>query len=95
MGKAAKFDRAEFTEARKADYRARWIVFLFALLFLTLTYWIARDILYRRLVHGYAQRMYNNLGSVNVAADVQGYFQGDTTGSIAESSGKPNDLMRR
>ncbi|HWI05559.1 MAG TPA: hypothetical protein VNT52_17265, partial [Acidimicrobiales bacterium] len=25
--------------------------------------------------------MYNNLGSVNVAADIQGYFQGDTTGS--------------
>ena len=25
--------------------------------------------------------MYNNLGTVNVAADIQGYFQGDTTGS--------------
>ena len=25
--------------------------------------------------------MYNNLGSVNVAADIQGYFQGDATGS--------------
>lgn len=25
--------------------------------------------------------MYNNLGSVNVAADIQGYFQGDSTGS--------------
>lgn len=25
--------------------------------------------------------MYNNLGSVNLAADIQGYFQGDSTGS--------------
>ncbi|HET7718376.1 MAG TPA: hypothetical protein VFK43_00325 [Acidimicrobiales bacterium] len=25
--------------------------------------------------------MYNNLGTVNVAADIQGYFQGDSTGS--------------
>jgi hypothetical protein len=25
--------------------------------------------------------MYNNLGTVNVAADIQGYFQGDNTGS--------------
>ena len=25
--------------------------------------------------------IYNNLGTINVAADIQGYFQGDATGS--------------
>jgi hypothetical protein len=78
MAKTREFERAEFTEARKKDYRARWIVLLFALLSLAVTYWIARDILYRRLVHGYAQRLYNNLGSAaietiqSVSVDGQG-----------------------
>lgn len=78
MAKAAGFERAEFTAARKADYRSRWIVLLFSLLFLAIAYWIARDILYRRLVHGYAQKMYNNLGSAaietigSVSVDGQG-----------------------
>lgn len=66
MSKAKEFERAEFTDARKRDYRGRWLLLLFSLLFLAVTYWIARDILYRRLVHGYAQRLYNNLGSAAV-----------------------------
>jgi len=66
MAKARSFERAEFTEARRRDYRSRWIVLLFSLLFLGVIYWIARDILYQRLVHGYAQRMYNSLGSAAI-----------------------------
>jgi hypothetical protein len=87
MAKAPKFERAEFTAARRADYRMRWIVFLFALLFLTLTYWIARDILYRRLVHGYAQKMYNNLGSaaIETIGSVSVDGQGDITLHDAEA----------
>jgi hypothetical protein len=87
MAKPREFERAEFTEARRADYRARWIVLLFTLLFLALTYWVARDILYRRLVHGYAQRLYNNLGSAAIetiqAVSVDG--QGDVTLHGAEA----------
>jgi hypothetical protein len=87
MAKSRGFERAEFTDARKRDYRARWLVLLFALLFLGVTYWIARDILYRRLVYGYAQKVYNDLGSASVesirAATVDG--QGDITLHDAEA----------
>lgn len=87
MAKARGFERAEFTEARKRDYRSRWIVLLFCLFCLVLVYWIARDIVYHRLVHGYAQRMYNNLGSAAVetigAVSVDG--QGDITLHDAEA----------
>lgn len=87
MAKAAGFERAEFTEARKADYRARWILLLFTLLFLLVVYWIARDILYHRLVHRYAQSLYNNLGSASVesigSVSVDG--QGDVTLNAAEA----------
>ncbi len=87
MAKPREFERAEFTEARRADYRARWIVLLFTLLFLALSYWVARDILYRRLVHGYAQRLYNNLGSAAIET-IQGVSvdgQGDVTLHGAEA----------
>jgi hypothetical protein len=87
MSKAQGFERAEFTEARKADYRARWLVFLFTLLFLAVTYWIARDIIYHRLIYRYAQDMYNKLGSAAVEkigrVTVDG--QGDVTLHDAES----------
>ena len=87
MAKARNFERAEFTEARKADYRARWLLLLFTLLFLLVVYWIARDILYHRLVYTYAQKMYNNLGSAAVesigAVTVDG--QGDITLHNAEA----------
>ncbi|MBI3856495.1 MAG: hypothetical protein HY293_12480 [Planctomycetes bacterium] len=87
MAKAAGFEKAEFTEARKADYRARWFVFLFVLLFLAISYWIARDILYHRLVFHYAQDMYNRLGSAAVeqigSVTVDG--QGDVTLHAAEA----------
>ncbi|HZE99050.1 MAG TPA: hypothetical protein VE981_18740 [Planctomycetota bacterium] len=87
MAKAKGFERAEFTEARRRDNRTRWITFVFALLFLAVTYWIARDILYHRLVHGYAQRLYNTLGSASVetigSVSVDG--QGDVTLHDAEA----------
>jgi len=87
MAKAREFERAEFSDVRKADYRARWILLLFTLLFLALTYGVARDILYHRLVHGYAQRLYNNLGSAAVetirSVSVDG--QGDVTLHGAEA----------
>ncbi|HLY75405.1 MAG TPA: hypothetical protein VKU80_14890 [Planctomycetota bacterium] len=66
MAKSRGFERAEFSQAQKRDYRARWLILLFALLFLAVAYWIARDIVYHRLVHGYAQRVYNDLGSAAV-----------------------------
>ena len=78
MAKARDFERAEFTEARRRDTRARWILFLFVLLFLGVTYWITRDIVYHRLVHDYAQKLYNDLGSAavekigRVSVDAQG-----------------------
>jgi hypothetical protein len=87
MAKTAGFERAEFTEARRRDYRARWLTLMFVLLFLAVTYWIARDIVYRRLVHGYAQRLYNDLGSASVetiqSVNVDG--QGDVTLNGAEA----------
>jgi hypothetical protein len=85
--KAGGFERAEFTGARKADYRARWLLLLFTLLFLLVVYWIARDILYHRLIYDYAQTMYNNLGSAAVenigSVSVDG--QGDITLHSAEA----------
>ncbi|MBV8880237.1 MAG: hypothetical protein JO332_09755 [Planctomycetaceae bacterium] len=87
MAKARSFERAEFTDARRRDDRARWIVLLFSLLFLAVAYWAARDILYHRLVHGYAQRLYNKLGSAAIetirAVSVDG--QGDITLHDAEA----------
>ena len=66
MAKAGGFERAEFTEARRRNTRGRWLLLLFTLLFLLVTYWIARDILYHRLIYDYAQKTYNNLGSAAV-----------------------------
>jgi hypothetical protein len=87
MAKPRGFERAEFSGAKKATYRARWILLLFVLLFLAVTYWIARDIVYHRLVHGYAQKLYNDLGSASVetigAVSVDG--QGDITLHSAEA----------
>ena len=87
MRKAGGFERAEFTDARKRDYRARWLVLLFSLLFLLVTYWIARDILYHRLIYDYAQKMYNNLGSaaVETIGSVTVNGQGDITLHAAEA----------
>ncbi len=86
MAKAPEFERAEFSQARRADARARWLTLLFALLFLAVVYWIARDILYHRLVHGYAQKTFNSLGSGSIesigAVSVDG--QGDLTFHLAE-----------
>src|SRR5215831_3516363 len=87
MAKARDFERAEFSGARKADYRARWLVFLFTLLFLGVTYWIVRDLVYHQLVYRYAQDLYNNLGSAAVeqigSVTVNG--QGDVTLHDAEA----------
>ena len=87
MAKAGDFERAEFTGARKADYRARWLLLLFTLLFLLVVYWIARDIVYHRLIYSYAQKTYNDLGSAAVenigTVTVDG--QGDITLHSAEA----------
>jgi hypothetical protein len=87
MAKAGDFERAEFSAARKHDFRERWIVLLVSLLALTVSYWIARDILYHRLVYTYAQRMYNSLGSAAIetigAVSVDG--QGDIILHAAEA----------
>lgn len=87
MAKTGDFERAEFSAARKADFRERWAIFLMSLLALTVSYWIARDILYHRLVYTYAQKMYNDLGSAAVeaigAVSVDG--QGDITLHAAEA----------
>jgi len=87
MAKAVDFERAEFTQAKGADYRTRWILLLFTLLLLAVAYWIARDIVYHRLVYGYAQRTYNDLGSAALesigSVSVDG--QGDVTLHHAEA----------
>ena len=87
MAKSRGFEHAEFTQARKRDYRARWLILMFALLFLAVVYWIARDIVYHRLVHGYAQRVYNDLGSaaVETIGSVSVDGQGDITLHDAEA----------
>jgi hypothetical protein len=75
------FEKAVFSDPRKADYRARWTLLLLVLLALAAVYWIARDILYQRLVFGFAQRLLNDLGSATVedieSVSVDG--QGDVT----------------
>lgn len=87
MGKAADFERAEFSNVRGVDHRVRWLILLSALLFLAVAYWIARDILYHRFVYGYAQRVYNELGSAALenigSVSVDG--QGDITIHHAEA----------
>jgi hypothetical protein len=87
MGKAGDFERAEFSQARKADYRAKWLLLLFTLLFLVVAYWTARDILYHRLIYTYAQKTYNDLGSaaVETIGDVSVDGQGDITLHAAEA----------
>ena len=87
MRPSGKFEAAVFSDAKKADYRARWILLLFTLLFLAVVYWVARDIVYQRLVHGYAQRMFNNLGSAAVEkiGSVSIDRQGDVTLHDAEA----------
>lgn len=66
MGGPGGFEKAVFTDAKKADFRSRWVLLLFLLLLLAVFYWILRDIVYRRLVHDYAQRLFNGLYSASI-----------------------------
>jgi hypothetical protein len=80
----------------KADYRARWLVFLFTLLFLAVVYWNIRDIVYHNLIYKYAQNLYNGLGSAAVekigSVTVNG--QGDVTLHDAEAYTHRNGARR-
>src|SRR5258706_16276268 len=87
MAKRGDFERAEFTEARRARSRGKWAVLVSALLLLAASYGVARDLLYHRLVHDYAQKLYNDLGSASIesigSVSVDG--QGDVTLHAAEA----------
>jgi hypothetical protein len=62
----AETETAVFTLDRRRR-RGRWATFLLLLLLLGVLYTIARDILYARFVHGYAQAVLNDL--VNASAE--------------------------
>jgi len=62
----AGFEKAVFTDAKKADYRGRWTIFVLLLASLGIFYWIARDILYTRLVYNLAQTTFNDLASATI-----------------------------
>lgn len=60
------FEKAQFTGAQRADHRGRWALLLLILIFLGVVYWVARDVLYTRLIYGFAQRTFNDLASAAV-----------------------------
>jgi len=73
------FDKAVFTDARAVDARAKWALLLFLLLLLTVVYWALRDIVYERLVYGFAQRTFNELAGASLEriGEVEVDRQGD------------------
>jgi hypothetical protein len=75
------FEAAEFSDARPRDGRVRWTVFLSALALLVLLHGVARDILYRRLLHKIAQGAFNGLASASIESigDVTIDALGDVT----------------
>ncbi len=83
----AAVEKAVFTDARKADYRGRWTLFVLLLTFLGLLHWIARDLPYTRPVYGIAQTAFNDLASATIdtigSASID--LQGDVTLRRAEA----------
>ncbi len=60
------FEKAVFTDVRTADARAKWALLLLLLLLLTVVYWALRDVVYERLVYGFAQRTFNELAGASL-----------------------------
>jgi len=81
------YEQAVFSEARKADVRGRWLLLLFVLGVLLLSWWIVRDLVYDRLVFGLAQGMLNDLmgASAEKIGAVTIDRQGDVTLHDAEA----------
>jgi hypothetical protein len=81
MAKAADFERAEFSDARPLDRRARWAIFLGLLLLLGVAHAVARDILYDRTLKRIAQQAFNGLAAASVQSieDVTVDALGDVT----------------
>jgi hypothetical protein len=61
-----KYERAVFTEARRRDWRGRWVLFVGLLLLLGALHRIARDVVYDRLLYGLAQKHFLRLASASV-----------------------------
>src|SRR5688572_386030 len=67
MEKAPAFERAEFTVARpRVARRARWTILISVLALLALLHGVARDVLYRRLLHKIAQGAFNGLAAASI-----------------------------
>lgn len=81
------FEAAVFSEARRAPYRARWLLLLSVLLVLAVVYWALRDVAYDRLVLRSAQRLFNGLCSASIErlGGVEADHQGDITLLDAEA----------
>ena len=92
----AAFEKAVFTDAKKADYRSRWLLFLLLLMALGVAYLIARDVLHARLVYGLAQTAFNDLASATVdtieSASVD--HRGDVTLEKAEAYTRRRGIRR-
>jgi hypothetical protein len=84
---SALFEKAIFSDARKADYRFRWLLFILVLMLLASVYSVARDIVYTRLVYRFAQEAFNGLASASVEkiGHVEIDRQGDITLRHAEA----------
>jgi hypothetical protein len=87
MATAPGFEQAVFSDARKADFRGRWLLFLFVLGVLLLSWWIVRDFVYHRLVYDLAQGMLNDLmgASAEKIGGISIDRQGDVTLHDAEA----------
>ena len=81
MAPPVAFEPAVFSDAKKADVRGRWVLLLFVLGVLLLSWWIVRDFVYHRLVFDLAQGMLNDLmgASAEKIGSVSIDRQGDVT----------------
>ncbi|HYF00986.1 MAG TPA: hypothetical protein VEJ18_18835, partial [Planctomycetota bacterium] len=62
----AGLEKAVFTDARPASHRAQWVFFLSVIALLGVVYFIARDLLYTRLLYSLAQMHFERLASASV-----------------------------
>ena len=57
----AKYERAVFSDARRSDWRGRWVLFVGLLLLLGALHRVARDVVYDRLLYSLAQKHFLRL----------------------------------
>jgi hypothetical protein len=66
MPLSAIFEKAQFTDAKKADYRSRWLLLLAVLLVVLMAWWTVRDLVYDGMLHRFAQRTFNDIASASI-----------------------------